>query len=792
MESKSGDPVMSRMRRRRLARRRKSGCPRQIGGTCWSNAAQYVASYVLCLIRQKMLSDESEEEVEPCSYNIERDGIPPLIRRVYRLGTGNSMKWNFMLGKCDPDAKGGDSKTALELLLTYSTATVSRFEPSSDLSAAPALVRTAADVYLRKWQPPSSSETFTIFSVLRALTERDDLYDKHERFDGCRLTGGLIHMRTPAGEHAISFVVHGRTLHVCDSSDGGQLFWNRSTPMSEVTMNAVVTYYREARITEVTEVYTTFAGRAAPRAAQPQGVAAQGDYRMYKIIDDVHHRGALLPSPAETKTSAIQNTQAVDPSWSMTRQDYQDALNVYGKYTDPYHYLYSLDWDGRETDRDALVEYLVPMGGPQYASWLADKEKNPTKQSLMYVQIKNNLPMEVRVHAVKAINEFRETISPETFGMPPNTIQSTAILSESAFAIHVGSIHGRHYGQVINPNASVSGPYVTIDLMDFFGFEADYYCQPNSIVGTFRELQLQLERTHPFLENLDIREQDALTGGIPPEISRLTTIHLALMENENLRGPLPPEIGNLSNLETLFLKDNNFTGSIPNSISGLSALQALEIEETGLTGAIPDAIGNLRNLVQLVIMAKVSGPIPDTIGRLTALDTLHIKETNISGPIPSSIGDLVNLHELILFNNDLSGPIPDTIGRLTSLRALTLVGDDLSGPIPDMIGRLTALQALRLQGRFSGPIPPSIGNLTQAKYVVLSDNDLEGPVPQSIADMAELIHLGLHNNRLTGEIPDVLTRLSNLRKVTLHGNDIARPVPPGFGDNVIALSEEID
>ncbi|KAI8822728.1 hypothetical protein BJ741DRAFT_88312 [Chytriomyces cf. hyalinus JEL632] len=63
-----------------------------------------------------------------------------------------------------------------------------------------------------------------------------------------------------------------------------------------------------------------------------------------------------------------------------------------------------------------------------------------------------------------------------------------------------------------------------------------------------------------------------LTGIIPTELARLTSLTALDLYNNQLTGPIPTELGRLTSLKSLLLDSNRLSGSIPCEFSNLKAL----------------------------------------------------------------------------------------------------------------------------------------------------------------------------------------------------------------------------
>ncbi len=128
--------------------------------------------------------------------------------------------------------------------------------------------------------------------------------------------------------------------------------------------------------------------------------------------------------------------------------------------------------------------------------------------------------------------------------------------------------------------------------------------------------------------------ENQLTGPIPPELGRLTSLnHLALAGNQ-FTGNIPPELGLLTNLQFLVLTFNQLTGPIPPELGRLANLQQLELSFNQFTGNIPPEFGQLTNLKFLGITRNgaMSGPLPQALTSLS-LDAMWLNGTNLCAPL---------------------------------------------------------------------------------------------------------------------------------------------------------------
>ena len=274
-----------------------------------------------------------------------------------------------------------------------------------------------------------------------------------------------------------------------------------------------------------------------------------------------------------------------------------------------------------------------------------------------------------------------------------------------------------------------------------------------------------------------------LTGSIPPELGNLANLLALHIWTNDLSGSIPPELGNLARLETLSIGGNDFTGSIPPELGNLANLEQLFITDNAVAGSIPPELGNLASLKRLAIRGtRVTGPIPPELGNLASLEYMWLNGNELTGSIPPQLNALDNLGHMYLGYNHLTGPIPPQLGALANLEDLYLGNNNLSGPIPPELGNLSSLTDLELAGNdLSGPLPGMLGNLSTLEQLILANNALTGPVPPEFGAMSSVKQLVFTNNPgMEGALPLRLTELKRLEGLLAGGTELCAPSNSGF------------
>ncbi|MCH7573898.1 MAG: fibronectin type III domain-containing protein [Candidatus Marinimicrobia bacterium] len=187
-----------------------------------------------------------------------------------------------------------------------------------------------------------------------------------------------------------------------------------------------------------------------------------------------------------------------------------------------------------------------------------------------------------------------------------------------------------------------------------------------------------------------------LSGPIPPEIGKLTSMQELHFQGNNLTGSIPAEIGNLDSLVALFLWGNELTGAIPDTIGSLSNLTGLYLHYNQLTGIVPAAIDKLSSLIGFYLNNNQLSSLPD-LSAISTLQDLRIQnnrftfediEPNIGVPSTTftySPQDSVGTEQSVTVREGDRLLLPMTVGGTSNQYQWLLDGVDITGATDDTL-----------------------------------------------------------------------------------------------------------
>lgn len=268
-----------------------------------------------------------------------------------------------------------------------------------------------------------------------------------------------------------------------------------------------------------------------------------------------------------------------------------------------------------------------------------------------------------------------------------------------------------------------------------------------------------------------------LIGALPDDFANLTSLTVIDLTWNYLSGSIPVAWATLP-LRNLSILGNRISGRIPKELGRITTLRALVLEDNQLEGLLPQSLGNLINLDRLILAANnFTGELPETLGNLKNITDFRIDGNPISGKIPSFIANWTVLQRLDMLGTSLEGPFPpnfSTLESLSELRVADLKGGD--GKFPPL-ENMKNLQRLTLRNlSLSGQIPDYIGDMVMLLTLDLSFNNLSGEIPSTFISLQRLKYMYLTNNFLGGSIPNWI--LSSNQNFDISYNNFSGPSWP--------------
>lgn len=265
------------------------------------------------------------------------------------------------------------------------------------------------------------------------------------------------------------------------------------------------------------------------------------------------------------------------------------------------------------------------------------------------------------------------------------------------------------------------------------------------------------------------------------EASIPTSVRQLLLGDNHLSGTIPPQIGRLTSLSDVDLNINRLSGTLPSELARLTMLRQIRLGENLLSGTLPPGLAALPLSSLSARVTRLSGTLPSWNPSIGSLD---LSNTGLSGTLPPELSQLA----IVLFDNRLSGTVPPEMWR-ESLAYATLHNNSLSGTLPTEIVRAPARQLSLDHNAISGTIPPELSQLgTMMTTLLLQSNLLSGTVPIELANLTSLKTLALGDiqgvgsgrigtNMLSGTIPSEFALLTSLGAFSVSGNALTGTIP---------------
>ncbi|KAI8570711.1 hypothetical protein RHMOL_Rhmol01G0057400 [Rhododendron molle] len=304
---------------------------------------------------------------------------------------------------------------------------------------------------------------------------------------------------------------------------------------------------------------------------------------------------------------------------------------------------------------------------------------------------------------------------------------------------------------------------VSLDLSGNFGLGLEE--------GGFQLLIQNLSK----LRDLDLYRVNMSSSVVPKSFLNLTSLRSLSLGRSGLHGEFPSGIFHLPHLQNLEIwDDEGLTGHIPDFINSTYPLQNLVLFSTDFSGILLDSIANMKSLELLVVSnCKFHGSIPTSLWNLPQITYVDLSSNNFHGILPSSISNLTQITSLDLSYNNFSGSLPSSISNLTQITSLDLSYNKFSGSLPSSISNLGNLRYLSLSDNiFTGPFFPWDANLLEFQFLDVANNRLTGPLPSQVIVPPKLTDLDISQNLIKGTIPFWIFQLPALKYLNLSHNEL--------------------
>ncbi|TVU04787.1 hypothetical protein EJB05_47921, partial [Eragrostis curvula] len=302
-----------------------------------------------------------------------------------------------------------------------------------------------------------------------------------------------------------------------------------------------------------------------------------------------------------------------------------------------------------------------------------------------------------------------------------------------------------------------------------------------------------------------------LSGRIPDELGKLTSLKLVGLADNKLEGAIPrsaspprffwkPSVRRhqkssnhlVTLLRVLDLSKNSLSGAIPGRpefpswLQSQTRIEMIDLGSAGIRGVLPEWIWNFSSPITSLNVStnNITGKLPTSLEQLKMLTTLNMRHNQLEGSIPHLPA---SIQVLDLSHNYLSGLLPQSFGN-KELRYLLLSHNFLTGAIPTDLCNMVSMEVIDISNNnLSGELPNCWNKDANLYIIDFSSNNLCGEIPSTLGSLSSLITLHLSKNNLSGMLPTSLKSCNRLMFLDVGENNLSGNIPKWIGDGLQAL-----
>ncbi|XP_010702473.1 proteophosphoglycan ppg4, partial [Leishmania panamensis] len=298
-----------------------------------------------------------------------------------------------------------------------------------------------------------------------------------------------------------------------------------------------------------------------------------------------------------------------------------------------------------------------------------------------------------------------------------------------------------------------------------------------------------------------------LTGTLPANWGKMTTLQEIWINDNLFTGTLPPEWSALANLRTLNARSNLLSGTLPAEWASMESIRQISIDNNNFCGCVPDS---WKKNTQITIDADEPLWMEDC-ATSNGCDTDSSSSSapsssSSSAPSSSSLDDCytpVPFYSSAQQNNtrEFLEAFKETIPILREIwvcpnfctwlyvqctssgLALEMAGAPLAGSLPRVPTEVDVNEIVVNRVNMSditnlgNQLPPSWGSLVSMEHIAVPGTFLFGNLPSEWGGMSGLKYLDAGGTMLTGQLPSTWSNLKNLEVLRINEAMLSGSLP---------------